>query len=138
MHPYWLLCFHVEPLALSHHTNQNMASFLHRQLTSATATPQSATPTITAKPTSRLRIPPSKWGKLIHYSYAPGSRQLGVFAPRQLRLPRAYRLRGRHPTTKLTFIRSLIDAKNKVPEHQRFYQQAYKAHTRVWMIVRTD
>ncbi|KAG5952373.1 hypothetical protein E4U57_006176 [Claviceps arundinis] len=29
---------------------------------------------------------------------------------------------------------SLIDAKNKVPEQQRYYQQAYKAHTRIWMI----
>ncbi|KAH7309443.1 hypothetical protein B0I35DRAFT_439977 [Stachybotrys elegans] len=28
----------------------------------------------------------------------------------------------------------LVDAKNKVPEYQRFYQQAYKAHTRVWQI----
>ncbi|KAG5934159.1 hypothetical protein E4U59_006400 [Claviceps monticola] len=28
----------------------------------------------------------------------------------------------------------LIDAKNKVPEQQRYYQQAYKAHTRIWMI----
>ncbi|KHO00917.1 uncharacterized protein MAM_01695 [Metarhizium album ARSEF 1941] len=29
----------------------------------------------------------------------------------------------------------LIDAKNKVPQYQRLYQQAYKAHTRLWMIV---
>ncbi|EHK49717.1 uncharacterized protein TrAtP1_010968 [Trichoderma atroviride] len=29
---------------------------------------------------------------------------------------------------------SMINAKNKVTEHQRFYQQAYKAHTRLWMI----
>ncbi|EGR46464.1 uncharacterized protein TRIREDRAFT_80441 [Trichoderma reesei QM6a] len=28
----------------------------------------------------------------------------------------------------------LIDAKNKVPEYQRFYQAAYKAHTRLWKI----
>ncbi|KAL6863205.1 hypothetical protein ACO1O0_003449 [Amphichorda felina] len=28
----------------------------------------------------------------------------------------------------------MVDAKNKVPYLQRFYQQAYKAHTRVWMI----
>ncbi|OAA44943.1 hypothetical protein NOR_03697 [Metarhizium rileyi] len=28
----------------------------------------------------------------------------------------------------------MVDAKNKVPQHQRFYQQAYKAHTRLWMI----
>ncbi|KAJ6444183.1 bacteriophage N adsorption protein A c-term domain-containing protein [Purpureocillium lavendulum] len=28
----------------------------------------------------------------------------------------------------------LIDAKNKVPEHQRHYQQAYRAHTRLWKI----
>jgi hypothetical protein len=28
----------------------------------------------------------------------------------------------------------LIDAPNKVPQHQRFYQQAYKAHTRLWQI----
>ncbi|KFA64729.1 hypothetical protein S40285_05287 [Stachybotrys chlorohalonatus IBT 40285] len=28
----------------------------------------------------------------------------------------------------------LVDAKNKVPEYQRFYQQAYKAHTRLWRI----
>lgn len=30
---------------------------------------------------------------------------------------------------------SIINAANRVPENQRFYQQAYKAHTRVWMIV---
>ncbi|GAW16799.1 hypothetical protein EKO27_g8813 [Xylaria grammica] len=28
----------------------------------------------------------------------------------------------------------LVDAPNKVPEHQRFYQQAYKQHTRLWQI----
>ncbi|KAF7547719.1 hypothetical protein G7046_g8923 [Stylonectria norvegica] len=28
----------------------------------------------------------------------------------------------------------LVDAKNPVPQNQRFYQQAYKAHTRVWLI----
>lgn len=28
----------------------------------------------------------------------------------------------------------LIDAKNKVPEQQRMYQHAYKAHTRLWRI----
>ncbi|KAK4077584.1 bacteriophage N adsorption protein A c-term domain-containing protein [Purpureocillium lilacinum] len=28
----------------------------------------------------------------------------------------------------------LVDAKNKVPEHQRYYQQAYRAHTRLWKI----
>jgi hypothetical protein len=28
----------------------------------------------------------------------------------------------------------LVDAKNNVPEAQRFYQAAYKAHTRVWQI----
>jgi hypothetical protein len=27
-----------------------------------------------------------------------------------------------------------VDAKNKVPEYQRYYQQAYKNHTRVWNI----
>ena len=30
---------------------------------------------------------------------------------------------------------SLVDAKNKVPEYQRYYQAAYKAHTRLWQIV---
>ncbi|KAF4121792.1 cytochrome c oxidase subunit 7 [Geosmithia morbida] len=29
---------------------------------------------------------------------------------------------------------SLINAKNNVPYHQRAYQAAYKAHTRLWMI----
>lgn len=29
----------------------------------------------------------------------------------------------------------MIDAKNKVPQHQRNYQAAYKAHTRLWQIV---
>jgi hypothetical protein len=38
----------------------------------------------------------------------------------------------------LTPCHSLIDAKNKVPEYQRFYQAAYKAHTRLWKIVRTS
>lgn len=28
----------------------------------------------------------------------------------------------------------LVDAKNPVPQHQRFYQSAYKAHTRLWLI----
>ncbi|RYC57466.1 hypothetical protein CHU98_g8734 [Xylaria longipes] len=28
----------------------------------------------------------------------------------------------------------MLDAPNKVPEHQRFYQQAYKQHTRIWQI----
>ncbi|KAI1164354.1 hypothetical protein F5B18DRAFT_616085 [Nemania serpens] len=26
------------------------------------------------------------------------------------------------------------DAPNKVTQHQRFYQQAYKQHTRIWQI----
>ncbi|KAI2602437.1 hypothetical protein GGR54DRAFT_645061 [Hypoxylon sp. NC1633] len=29
---------------------------------------------------------------------------------------------------------ALTNAPNKVPEHQRFYQQAYKQHTRIWKI----
>ncbi|KAL2757179.1 hypothetical protein ACRALDRAFT_2102827, partial [Sodiomyces alcalophilus JCM 7366] len=29
---------------------------------------------------------------------------------------------------------SLINARNKVPEHQRFYQAAYKNHQRLWKI----
>ncbi|KAF3055992.1 hypothetical protein GL218_07266 [Daldinia childiae] len=29
---------------------------------------------------------------------------------------------------------SLVNAPNKVPQHQRFYQQAYNQHTRVWKI----
>jgi hypothetical protein len=33
---------------------------------------------------------------------------------------------------------SLINAKNPVPERQRAYQAAYKAHTRLWKIVRTN
>ncbi|KFH43256.1 hypothetical protein ACRE_059740 [Hapsidospora chrysogenum ATCC 11550] len=32
------------------------------------------------------------------------------------------------------FVHSMINAKNKVPYYQRFYQQAYKVHTRLWMI----
>ncbi|KZL83524.1 hypothetical protein CI238_02524 [Colletotrichum incanum] len=28
----------------------------------------------------------------------------------------------------------LVDAKNKVPELQKFYQTAYKEHTRLWKI----
>jgi hypothetical protein len=32
---------------------------------------------------------------------------------------------------------SLINAKNPTPERQRAYQAAYKAHTRLWKIVRT-
>ena len=32
---------------------------------------------------------------------------------------------------------SLIDAKNKVPFNQRFYQAAYKSHIRLWQIVWT-
>ncbi|KAI0909455.1 hypothetical protein F4823DRAFT_428078 [Ustulina deusta] len=28
----------------------------------------------------------------------------------------------------------LVDAPNKVPQYQRFYQQAYKQHTRLWQI----
>ncbi|KAK7753114.1 hypothetical protein SLS62_004845 [Diatrype stigma] len=30
----------------------------------------------------------------------------------------------------------LVDAPNKVPEHQRFYQHQYKQHVRLWKIVR--
>ncbi|KAH9909829.1 hypothetical protein F4778DRAFT_775744 [Xylariomycetidae sp. FL2044] len=30
--------------------------------------------------------------------------------------------------------RSLVDAPNKVPHHQRYYQNAYKRHVRVWQI----
>ncbi|KAI0201000.1 hypothetical protein F4808DRAFT_426181 [Astrocystis sublimbata] len=29
---------------------------------------------------------------------------------------------------------AMLDAPNKVPQHQRFYQQAYKQHTRLWQI----
>lgn len=29
-----------------------------------------------------------------------------------------------------------VNAQNKVPEHQRTYQAAYRAHTRIWRIVR--
>ncbi|KAI0969866.1 hypothetical protein F4678DRAFT_463198 [Xylaria arbuscula] len=29
---------------------------------------------------------------------------------------------------------ALVNAKNKVPEHQRFYQQSYKQHNRIWQI----
>ncbi|KAK3359384.1 hypothetical protein B0T25DRAFT_532787 [Lasiosphaeria hispida] len=29
---------------------------------------------------------------------------------------------------------ALVNAPNKVPEHQRVYQQAYRAHTRIWKI----
>ncbi|TRX92944.1 hypothetical protein FHL15_006082 [Xylaria flabelliformis] len=32
------------------------------------------------------------------------------------------------------FTMGMIDAPNKVPQHQRFYQQAYKQHTRLWQI----
>ncbi|KAK1760935.1 hypothetical protein QBC47DRAFT_368645 [Echria macrotheca] len=28
----------------------------------------------------------------------------------------------------------LVNAPNKVPEHQRVYQAAYRAHTRIWKI----
>jgi len=28
----------------------------------------------------------------------------------------------------------LVDAANKVPEHQRFYQNQYKQHVRLWKI----
>ncbi|GKT48858.1 uncharacterized protein ColSpa_09039 [Colletotrichum spaethianum] len=31
----------------------------------------------------------------------------------------------------------LVDAKNKVPELQKFYQTAYKEHTRLWKICET-
>ncbi|KAK1829698.1 hypothetical protein QBC39DRAFT_356246 [Podospora conica] len=29
---------------------------------------------------------------------------------------------------------ALVNAPNKVPEHQRVYQAAYRAHTRIWKI----
>lgn len=29
---------------------------------------------------------------------------------------------------------AFVNAPNKVPEHQRVYQAAYKAHTRIWRI----
>ncbi|KAI1079278.1 hypothetical protein F5B20DRAFT_544261 [Whalleya microplaca] len=28
----------------------------------------------------------------------------------------------------------MVNAPNRVPQHQRFYQQAYKEHTRLWKI----
>ncbi|RDA89917.1 hypothetical protein CP533_6212 [Ophiocordyceps camponoti-saundersi (nom. inval.)] len=28
----------------------------------------------------------------------------------------------------------MIDKKNTVPDHQRFYQRAYKQHVRLWLI----
>ncbi|KAI0515359.1 hypothetical protein F5B22DRAFT_646634 [Xylaria bambusicola] len=28
----------------------------------------------------------------------------------------------------------MVNAPNKVPQYQRFYQQAYKQHTRLWQI----
>ncbi|KAI1326892.1 hypothetical protein F5Y16DRAFT_400008 [Xylariaceae sp. FL0255] len=34
----------------------------------------------------------------------------------------------------LTPIHSLVDAPNKVPQYQRFYQKAYNQHTRIWQI----
>jgi len=30
---------------------------------------------------------------------------------------------------------SMVNARNKVPEHQRFYQNAYANHQRLWRIV---
>lgn len=39
-------------------------------------------------------------------------------------------------STWLTCTHSIVDAKNNVPQNQRFYQKAYAAHTRLWMIVR--
>lgn len=33
--------------------------------------------------------------------------------------------------------RGFVNAPNKVPEHQRNYQAAYRSHTRIWRIVRT-
>ncbi|KAH6953224.1 hypothetical protein DER45DRAFT_617588 [Fusarium avenaceum] len=32
------------------------------------------------------------------------------------------------------FTMALVDAKNPVPQNQRFYQNAYKNHTRLWKI----
>ncbi|KAI0003622.1 hypothetical protein F4779DRAFT_621721 [Xylariaceae sp. FL0662B] len=31
-------------------------------------------------------------------------------------------------------LNQLMNAPNKVPQHQRFYQNAYKQHTRLWRI----
>lgn len=31
--------------------------------------------------------------------------------------------------------RGFVNAPNKVPEHQRTYQAAYRGHTRIWRIV---
>jgi hypothetical protein len=36
----------------------------------------------------------------------------------------------------LTRLPSIVNAPNKVPQHQKFYQQAYAQHTRLWKIVR--
>ena len=32
----------------------------------------------------------------------------------------------------------MVDAPNRVPQHQKFYQAAYKNHTRLWRIVRCN
>jgi len=29
---------------------------------------------------------------------------------------------------------AFVNAKNKVPEHQRVYQAAYRGHTRIWKV----
>jgi len=49
-------------------------------------------------------------------------------SPRHRTIPRIY-------DAKLMAPLSLVNAPNKVPEHQRVYQAAYRAHTRIWKIV---
>jgi hypothetical protein len=39
-----------------------------------------------------------------------------------------------HTQRLYTLKMGLVNAKNKVPEHQRVYQAAYRNHTRLWKI----
>jgi hypothetical protein len=84
------------------------------------------------KPPARHFYKPSRWGKRPHPDdvnwRADTTLSQRQWPGRSSRCENCFKVAD--------FVHSMIDAKNKVPYYQRFYQQAYKAHTRLWMIVR--
>jgi hypothetical protein len=94
--------------------------------------------TIQTLPVSTQNL--SRWGKSLislrltcrDRAMAPGSPSIPHHTMRSCSNPTVSLDHG--PLTRC--VPSLIDAPNKVPQHQKFYQQSYAQHTRLWKIVR--
>ncbi|KJZ75675.1 hypothetical protein HIM_04832 [Hirsutella minnesotensis 3608] len=112
-----------------------MASFLasssNRSLSTLLVSTSSLPYAQSPQPRASFRIQYSRWGKLIptpeRLAWKLAESSIAAIADSGIPLPTT----PEPPTDRGC---SLVDAKNKVPEHQRYYQQAYKAHTRLWMI----